>query len=147
MKTAVLFFGIVITSCASATPLPVHVPVPDSSPASASASASASAPAPASASASASACARTVPTACASPRPSYAADIRPLLERRCYACHANGGEAADDHDFSRLATLRAQQRSVIAEVGACAMPPQGAHPLEDDEAALLLRWIACGTPD
>jgi uncharacterized membrane protein len=84
---------------------------------------------------------------CAGPRVTYVADVRPLLERRCFACHANDGPAAEEHDFSRVETLRAQRRSLADVVAARAMPPQGRPQLTDTEAQLLLRWSACGAAE
>ena len=101
-------------------------------------------PAPPSASAKAGACGRQKPAGCVGTSPSFARDVAPILERRCLSCHANGGMAADDHDFSRFATLHAQKDAVLAEVGECAMPPSQAPPLQPDEADAILRWVACG---
>jgi len=81
---------------------------------------------------------------CAGPLPTYIADVRPVLERRCLSCHANGGVAAEDHDFAHVETLRAQRQSLADEVAERAMPPKGQPRLTDDEAQLLLRWAACG---
>jgi hypothetical protein len=91
-------------------------------------------------------CNRRRPAACVEPAPSYAEVIAPLLERRCFACHANGGMAADDHDFSHFETLHAQRNAVIAEISTCAMPLPQAPPLEESEAEVLLGWAACGAP-
>jgi hypothetical protein len=74
----------------------------------------------------------------------YAMDVRPILERRCFKCHAGEGIAADEHDFSRVETLRAQKRALANEIGACAMPPSSEPPVPDAEAEVLLRWVACG---
>jgi mono/diheme cytochrome c family protein len=84
---------------------------------------------------------------CAGPPATYVADVRPLLERRCFACHANDGVAAEDHDFSRVETLRAQRQSLTDEVAERAMPPKGRPQLTDSEAQLLLRWAACGAAE
>ena len=94
-------------------------------------------------------CAKAPPVAgpaatCAGPPATYVADVRPVLERRCFGCHANDGVAAEGHDFSRVETLRAQRRSLAGEVAARAMPPRGRPQLTDAEAQLLLRWAACG---
>jgi hypothetical protein len=89
-----------------------------------------------------SSCHRATPS-CAAALPTYAEDVRPILERRCFKCHAGNGVAADEHDFSRVETLRAQGRALIAEIGACAMPPSSEPPLSDAEADVLLRWAAC----
>jgi hypothetical protein len=73
--------------------------------------------------------------------------VRPVLVRRCFGCHAGDGAAADEHDFSRLATLRAQRSSVADEVSSCSMPPPKSPELTGDEAQTLLRWVACGAPE
>jgi hypothetical protein len=81
---------------------------------------------------------------CAGAAPSYAQDVRPILQARCFKCHAGEGEAAGEHDFSRVETLRAQKRALANEIGACAMPPTPEPPVPDEEAEVLLRWAACG---
>jgi uncharacterized membrane protein len=84
---------------------------------------------------------------CDGPPATYVADVRPVLERRCFSCHANGGVAAEDHDFTRVETLRAQRQSLADEVAERAMPPKGQPQLTDAEAQLLLRWAACGAAE
>jgi uncharacterized membrane protein len=84
---------------------------------------------------------------CAGSPTTYVSDVRPVLERRCFFCHAGDGVAAEDHDFSRVGTLRAQRRSLVDQVAQRAMPPQGRPPLTDAEAQLLLRWAACGAAE
>jgi len=91
-------------------------------------------------------CRRALPAACGAAAPSYARDVAPILSRRCFACHAGDGVAADEHDFSAWPTLYAQRAQVAAQVGACAMPPRRAPALPEDEAETLLLWIACGAP-
>lgn len=92
----------------------------------------------------ASTCDRVAPASCGASPPSFATDVRPILERRCFTCHANDGEAADEHDFSRFETLFAQRRGVVAELTACAMPPARASTLTTREAEVILHWIVCG---
>jgi mono/diheme cytochrome c family protein len=88
---------------------------------------------------------RSAPSAaCAGPPPTYVADVRPLLERRCFTCHANDGPAAEEHDFTHVETLRAQRRQLVDEVSERAMPPKGRPQLTDAEAQTLLQWVACG---
>jgi uncharacterized membrane protein len=76
--------------------------------------------------------------------PTYVADVRPVLERRCFTCHANDGPAAEEHDFTHIETLRAQRLQLVDEVTARAMPPKGRPQLTDGEAQTLLQWVACG---
>ena len=89
-------------------------------------------------------CHRAMPV-CAGTTPTYANDVRPILERHCFKCHAGDGIAADEHDFSHVETLRAQKRGLASEIGACAMPPSPEAPIEEREADVLLRWVACGS--
>jgi hypothetical protein len=81
---------------------------------------------------------------CVGTTPTYTADVRPILERRCFKCHAGDGVAADEHDFSHVETLRAQKTALANEIGACAMPPSSEPPVPDADAEVLLRWVACG---
>jgi hypothetical protein len=90
------------------------------------------------------ACAHARHESCETPAPSFAREIEPLLEAHCLRCHADDGPAADEHDFSRFETLHAQAHAVEEMVGACAMPPKKSPPLSDQEADVILRWVACG---
>jgi hypothetical protein len=80
---------------------------------------------------------------CDASAPTYAGDVRPILERRCFACHAGDGPAAEEHDFTRVETLRAQRLALVGEVTARAMPPPSRPPLTDAEADTILGWAAC----
>jgi uncharacterized membrane protein len=90
-----------------------------------------------------SACHHALPS-CAGPPPTYTDDVRPILERRCFKCHAGEGAAADEHDFSQVQTLRAQKVAFASEISTCAMPPAPESPIADAEAEVMLRWVACG---
>jgi uncharacterized membrane protein len=81
---------------------------------------------------------------CAGFPPTYTDDVRPILERRCFKCHAGDGAAADEHDFSQVQTLRAQRVAFASEIGTCAMPPAPEPPMAEAEAEVMLRWVACG---
>ena len=93
-----------------------------------------------------SSCRHTTP-ACVGPAPTYAEDVRPILERHCFKCHAGDGVAADEHDFSHFETLNAQKMALANEIGACAMPPSSEPPVPGREAEALLRWAACGAAE
>jgi hypothetical protein len=82
--------------------------------------------------------------ACTSTPPTYGADVRPVLEQRCFTCHANDGPAAEEHDFTRVETLRVQRHQLVDVVTARAMPPKGRPQLTDGQAQTLLQWVACG---
>jgi len=86
---------------------------------------------------------RVAPAAgCGDAAPSFASDVQPILKRRCLRCHSGDGAAAEEHDFSKLETLRAQRGQLKDAVLACAMPPRS--PLSDAEGHTLLQWVACG---
>jgi len=89
-----------------------------------------------------SSCLHAMP-ACVGDSPRYTEDVRPILERRCFKCHAGDGAAAEEHNFSLIETLRAQKSALASEVGTCAMPPSSESPVPDAEAEVLLRWVAC----
>lgn len=106
-------------------------------------------PAPAAAaspSATSAGCAKLGAVACGGAVPKYGGDVRAVLERRCFSCHANDGLAADDHDFSKFGVAHAQRVEIAAMIKECAMPPKGATPLSDDERRKLLDWAECGAP-
>jgi uncharacterized membrane protein len=81
---------------------------------------------------------------CDGPPVTYVADVRPILERRCLSCHAGDGVAAEEHDFSGVATLRAQRQELADDVSSHAMPPPSQPGLDDGETSTLLRWASCG---
>lgn len=73
-------------------------------------------------------------------------DVRPVLEARCFGCHAGekvegdldlaGFAAADD----LLGAARAWER-VAARIRLGEMPPAGSSALSESEKATLLRWL------
>jgi uncharacterized membrane protein len=89
------------------------------------------------------ACHRTA-SACSGAPLTYEHDVRPILAARCFKCHAGDGVAADEHDFSRVAVLRAQRVALANEISACAMPPSGEPELGEAEARVVLTWATCG---
>lgn len=83
---------------------------------------------------------------CAAPRSDFVVRVRPLLERRCFECHAGekhkGG--LDLGQFADEAAARADAATwklVRARVAAGEMPPPRAPRLESGEVDLLLDWI------
>lgn len=85
--------------------------------------------------------------ACAGVVPSYRSAVAPLLEQYCFSCHSAGGDAAEDHDFSKYPVLHAQRRMLSAELEAGAMPPPDRPQPSRSERALLASWACWGAPD
>jgi hypothetical protein len=67
-----------------------------------------------------------------------------LLERYCLTCHAPGGDAGDEHDFSGRELSRAQNRSISARLRAHSMPPRTSLQPTPAERSSLARWAECG---
>ena len=74
----------------------------------------------------------------------FASDASPIFRTRCTPCHMPGGEAADEHDFSRAENARAQRRLIFGKVSTHTMPPPGAGTLRQEEEATILAWAMCG---
>ena len=140
MKYATLPLAILLAACASRAGLHSAAPVPASP--DWEASPTAASPPPASMPASLPVCRHPTPASCDAPSPAYVRDVLPVLKKRCFGCHTGDGVAADEHDFSRIEALRGAGTEIVDEVSTCAMPPRSR--LGDDEANLLLRWVACG---
>jgi hypothetical protein len=138
VKYAVLPAAVLLAAC--------HAAVRSAGPASASPSSAASqtaaSPSPAPVPGSLPVCRHPIPAGCDAPRPAYARDVMPILKKRCFGCHTGDGVAADELDFSQIQALRGAGTEIVDEVSTCAMPPRSR--LADDEANVLLRWVACG---
>ncbi len=77
--------------------------------------------------------------------PSYESDVKPLLQRYCYECHADGAENGN-LAFDTLATqedLFEPKRwlSVIRNLRAGIMPPKDSEKPSANEMALIESWI------
>ena len=86
-------------------------------------------------------CRTEAPAPCAAAPPSFADDVQPILEKRCFRCHTGDGPAAEEHDFSKMDRVLGQRRAIREEIATCAMPPKA--PLAEAEANTLLRWATC----
>jgi len=113
----------------------------------------AAAPAPTSRSAAQST--RTLPAAapvapaaaCAGAAPNYQREVTPLLQRYCLTCHSPGGDAGEDHDFTRYEVLSAQRRQLGGELETGAMPPPDRPQPSREERELLELWACLGAPN
>jgi hypothetical protein len=140
VKHAALLAAILLAACAAPAALHSAATAP-ASPGS-EASQTAPSPSPASIPTSPPVCRHPAPASCDAPSPAYVRDVLPILKKRCFGCHTGDGVAADELDFSQVQALRGAGTEIVDEVSTCAMPPRSR--LDDDEANLLLRWVACG---
>jgi len=92
-------------------------------------------------------CPSDLPNECVNPPPSFKTDVEPILERRCWVCHTDGGPAAATHDFSTYDHVFLQRGSMLNQVYSCRMPPADAGQPTPDERAKLLMWFVCKAPD
>lgn len=91
-------------------------------------------------------CPDDLPESCPSPAPGWAKDVAPVIEARCSSCHVQGGAAADK-PFTTHAQVFSRKGSVLNQVYACKMPPEGATPLSTAERLAIESWLVCGAPD
>jgi uncharacterized membrane protein len=91
------------------------------------------------------ACVRKLPAACPTPSPSYETQIDPIIQNRCWPCHATGGAgAASGHPFTDYNLVHKDRGAILDQVYACNMPPSGATALSDEERTAMLAWLVCG---
>ena len=93
-----------------------------------------------------SSCPDDLPASCSSPAPGWAKDIAPVIEARCASCHVQGGSAADK-PLTDHAQVFSRKGSVLNQVYACKMPPEGAPQLSTSERLALEAWLVCGALD
>jgi hypothetical protein len=140
VKHAALLAAILLAACAA--PAAVHSAATAPASPGSEASQTAPSPSPASIPTSPPVCRHPAPASRNAPSPAYVRDVLPILKKRCFGCHTGDGVAADELDFSQVQALRGAGTEIVDEVSTCAMPPRSR--LGDDEANLLLRWVACG---
>ena len=90
-------------------------------------------------------CPNDLPASCPPGAPSYKTDIVPLIQLRCFPCHAPGGQAG--RPLNSYGALFAQRGSVLDQVDNCIMPPPTAPALAATERAVLLVWLVCNAPN
>jgi uncharacterized membrane protein len=88
---------------------------------------------------------------CPSPQPSWATEVQPLIQARCYMCHSEGGIEWPKWDLSSYSSASMNRMEVLTQVFHCWMPPGDASPpvplLTNAERQTIVQWIACGAPD
>lgn len=95
----------------------------------------------------ASSCPPPTSTACASPAPSFAADISPILERSCDTCHSmdNTDGIWPLHEYVDVA---AWSDLIISDLLDCSMPPpDSGTSFPESDRQKLFAWLACGSPN
>lgn len=92
------------------------------------------------------ACPSDLPAACPSPAPGYDAAVLPVLARRCWGCHGDGGLEVASRDLGTYDAVFRQRSAVLNQVYGCLMPPADAAALSADERAAILGWLVCGAP-
>ena len=89
-------------------------------------------------------CPLTPPSACPEPKPSYA-DVKPIFEQRCYACHDGNHMQWPLTSYQHVADWFGEVR---AQMVACTMPPASAKSdMTVSERMRILDWIRCGYPE
>jgi hypothetical protein len=98
---------------------------------------------------SASACPNVLPATCPSPEPSYEDDVLPILEQRCYTCHADAGPTTSGSgiDFGSYANVYQLRGDILSQVNDCRMPPATAPQPTIAQRTTLLGWLKCEAPD
>lgn len=84
------------------------------------------------------------------PAPTFARDIRPLLESHCLRCH-NAKKKSGGVDFSTVTDEQAVRlsrklfRKALGQLEALQMPPEGARPLSAEHRRQLVAWMKQAT--
>jgi hypothetical protein len=92
-------------------------------------------------------CPRDLPPSCPTPEPSWASDVRPLVDSKCNACHGVGGIEQSRFDFSTYQGVHNLSGSILDNVYRCLMPPPDAGALSVAERRVLLGWLVCAAPN
>ena len=76
----------------------------------------------------------------------YHAEIRPILEERCFPCHTDPPKFGAPNALANYQqALAFDQRIVVRAVQEGTMPPGGG--MTDEEKALISAWVAAGSPE
>src|SRR5918911_16984 len=83
---------------------------------------------------------------CPSPAPSFASDVRPIINARCVTCHSPGGQEAV-RDYTTYSGVFAQRQPMLTQVYSCRMPPAGNPQPTTQERQTIISWLVCGAPN
>jgi hypothetical protein len=85
---------------------------------------------------------------CPSPPPSWATQVRGIVDVGCAPCHFNGGTGTGlGDDFSTTRGLRHTLTTALTDLQRCTMPPSGSAVLSLADRETLMEWLVCGAPD
>jgi len=84
---------------------------------------------------------------CPAEIPSYAKDVAPIVQNRCFPCHAPGGVEAASHNLSTYDGLYRDRVDVLDQIHSCRMPKAPAPALTQSERAIFLNWLVCHAPN
>jgi len=85
-------------------------------------------------------------TDCPAASPSYAGEVKTMIEQRCAGCHFPGNTQSSKV-FADYAGIHAERRGMLSQIYSCAMPPDNAVELSQEERRALLKWFVCGALD
>jgi|HubBroStandDraft_6_1064221.scaffolds.fasta_scaffold214066_2 hypothetical protein len=86
--------------------------------------------------------------ACPSPPPSWATEVRPIVDLYCSPCHFNGGTGVQKgDDFSTAAGVQHVLTTSLTDLHNCSMPPQDAAVMPTSRRETLMAWLGCGAPN
>ena len=92
------------------------------------------------------ACGSDATPTCPAPKPSYKADVVPILDAECNTCHIGG--PTGPWPLSDYQSLLDWKLQVLGDMLHCTMPPEDAgHAISDADRATLIGWLACGAPN
>ena len=91
-------------------------------------------------------CPSDLPPSCPVTFPSYQADIAPLVQRQCLACHRDGGIEAN-RPLDTYSNLYSERGAVLHQIYGCLMPPPVAPQLDATERQQILTWLICQAPN
>lgn len=92
------------------------------------------------------ACGSDATPTCPSPKPSYKADVTPILDAECNTCHIGG--PTGPWQLSDYQSLLDWKLQVLGDMLHCTMPPEDAgRAISDADRATLIGWLACGAPN
>jgi len=98
---------------------------------------------------SATTCPNVLPPTCPSPEPSYEDDVLPILQQRCYMCHADAGPTTSGSgiDFGSYASVYQLRGDIVSQLNDCRMPPATAPQPTLAQKTTILGWLKCEAPD